>query len=151
LNSTLPHGYLILAYGQLGQNKLQQAAETYQALGKLSPLGAAFRDSGLGDLALYQGRFAEAQRILEASAAHKDGPRWPEIMVALAYTHLVSGRGPQAVQAAESAVSASKKENIRFLAARILLEAGEMDRAKEIGAGLGQELGREPRAYSKLI
>jgi tetratricopeptide (TPR) repeat protein len=151
LNPSLAHGYLILAYAQLGQNQFAQAADTYQALGKLSPLGAAFRDSGLADLAIYQGRFSEARRILEAGAADKDSLRRAEMTVALAYTRLLAGQDRPALQAAENALTITNKVNIRFLAARILVQAGEIGKAKELAAGLGNELNPEPRADAKLI
>ena len=41
----------------------------------------------------------------------------------------------------------SKKVNIRFLAARILLEAGQTAKARELAAGLASDLNPEPRAY----
>src|SRR5207302_1954860 len=53
--------------------------------------------------------------------------------------------------AAQKALSNSKTEKIQFLAARILLDAGEIPKARELAAALGSELQSEPQAYSKLI
>ena len=49
-------GRLALAFAQLGQGQLPQATETYRAIGKIDALGASYAASGLGDLAMYEGR-----------------------------------------------------------------------------------------------
>src|SRR6202040_3958348 len=61
--------FLTLAYAQLGQNQLTQAADTYRELDKVSALGAVLAPLGLADIALYKGRFAEAAQILNKGAA----------------------------------------------------------------------------------
>ena len=150
LNPNLAQGYLTLAYAQMGQGRFDQAAATYHAVGKVSALGGSFAQSGLGDIALYQGHFAEAARIFESRVAAED-LRKPEMLAGLAYANLMWGKSRAAVQAAERALAVSNKVNIRFLMARILIEAGETAQARQIGASLGAELNPEPRAYAKLI
>ena len=59
-------GVFALALAQLGQGQVRQAADTYDRLGKLDELGVSQAASGLGDLAIYEGRFADAVRILSA-------------------------------------------------------------------------------------
>src|SRR5713101_6578268 len=68
LNPSYEKGYLTLAYSQLGQGQLSQAAETYGKLAAAGPTGASLAASGLADLAVYEGRFSDAVRILEASS-----------------------------------------------------------------------------------
>ena len=58
-----------LALAQTLQGQLTQAAQTYQRLGKSEELGPSYTASGLGDLALYEGRFADAARIFTEGAA----------------------------------------------------------------------------------
>src|SRR2546428_1356827 len=69
LDPSYATGFIALAFAQLGQGKLEEAAETYQRLEKISKLGASNAKSGLADLALYEGRFGDAARILEEGAA----------------------------------------------------------------------------------
>src|SRR5262249_22169529 len=63
-----PQGNVPLAFAQLGLGELDEALQTYQAFGKVSRIGASIAASGLGDLATYSGRYAEAVRILEQGA-----------------------------------------------------------------------------------
>ncbi len=69
LNPAYEEAFLVLAYAQLGQNQLPQATETYQKLEKVSAWGKSLAGSGLGDLALNQGRLREAVQIFEKGAA----------------------------------------------------------------------------------
>ena len=64
-----PLGLLPLAFSQLALGQSDQAAQTYQELGEMGAFGASFAAFGLGDLALYEGRFTEAAEILEDGAA----------------------------------------------------------------------------------
>jgi eukaryotic-like serine/threonine-protein kinase len=155
INPSYEKGYLTLAYAQLGQGQPSQAAETYQQLEKVSVLGASIAASGLGDLALYEGRFSDAARIFENGAAADLKANTPERaaekFAALAYTQLSWGHRKPALDAAERALANNKKANIRFLMARVLVEAGETTKARAVAAELGSELHPEPQAYAKLV
>ena len=65
-----------LAFAQLGQGQVPQVLATYQRLARTgvsgkpsTPLEASRAASGLGELAGYGGRFADAVRILESGAS----------------------------------------------------------------------------------
>jgi tetratricopeptide (TPR) repeat protein len=155
LNPSSEVGYLILAEAQLGQGQLAQAAESYRQLEKLSALGASLAATGLADLALYEGRFEEAARTLEKGAtgdlATKNLDAAANKFAALAYTYLSRQQTQPAIRAAEKALANSQGVSIRFLAARIFAETGEVAKAKKLAAGLGSELQAEPQAYAKII
>ena len=153
-----PLGLLPLAFAQLGQGQPSQASETYQALGRadvLGSLGASFAASGLGDLAIYEGRFADARRVLEQGAAAdlkgnaKD--RAAAKFVSLGYVHLLRGQTGAAAAAAETALANSQAVKIRFLAGRVLIEANRAAAARPLIAALGSETQSEPRAYAKIL
>jgi tetratricopeptide (TPR) repeat protein len=150
LNPSMP-----LAFAQLGRGELREAAETYQKLGKMSKPYASAASSGLADIALYEGRFADAARILEQGIADdlaaKYSDKAAEKFAALAYTRLLQAQQRPAVTAAEGALSASKSVKIRFLAGRILAAAGQTSRAQMLAADLASELQNEAQAYAKLI
>jgi eukaryotic-like serine/threonine-protein kinase len=154
VNPSFEVSYFALAYAQLGEGQLDQAAATYEKLEKLSPRGASMAASGLADLAAYQGRFSEAVRMLEdgakADLAAKNS-RAPEKFAELAYAQLSWGHNRQALEAAQRALSLSQKANIRFLMARILIETGEEPKARTLAAGLASELSPEDQADAKLI
>jgi len=153
-NPSYEYGYIALAYAQLGQGQIAQAAQSYQTVGKLSPLGASINATGLADLALYEGRLSDAVRMLESGAAADlaaRNSRAAEKFAMLAYTQLLRGRKGPALEAAMRALANSKKVNIRFLVARVFVEAGEASRARALAAGLASELSAEAQADAKLI
>ena len=146
---------LPVAFSQLLQGQVPLATETYQAIGKIDELGASYRASGLGDLALYEGRLADAVRIFTEGAAAdleaKDPDRAANKLAALAYTQLLRQQRGAAIAAADKALANSKAVKIRFLAARVFIEAGAAQKARTLAAGLGSEILNEPQAYAKII
>ncbi len=146
---------LALAFAQLGQGQLPQAGETYGKLATIDALGASFAASGLGDLAAYEGRFSDAARLLTQGAAAdiaaKNLDRAATKFAALAYANVSRGQPGPAIAAAEKAVANSKAVKIRFAAARSLAEAGAVERARVLAAGLAAELQAEPQAYAKIV
>jgi eukaryotic-like serine/threonine-protein kinase len=149
------YGYLALAFAQLGRGQLSQAAESYQKLGTVSTLGASMSASALADLALYEGRFAEAARILEQGAEVDLAAKRPDAAadkyVALGYTELSMRRTRPALVAAERALANSRAVKTRLLVGQVFAEAGELAKAQKVAANLASELQSEPQAYAKII
>src|SRR3954467_14755112 len=52
-----PWGWQALALAQTGQGQVSQAAAVYNRLGGMEGAGPSYANSGLGDLAAYEGRF----------------------------------------------------------------------------------------------
>jgi serine/threonine protein kinase/tetratricopeptide (TPR) repeat protein len=152
LSPSYPVGYIALAFAQLGQGQLTQAAETYHTLEKISASDGA---SGLGDLALYEGRLSDAVRIFEAGAtadkAAKNPDRASEKLIELAYTQILRGQTGAALIAAHQALADSQSIKVRFLAARIFLEGEEIAKAQKLASSLASDVRTESRAYAKLI
>jgi tetratricopeptide (TPR) repeat protein len=118
-------------------------------------LGASYALSGLADLALYEGRFEDAVRILESGAAADLTANYSDRaalkFATIAYTRLLQNQKGQAVAAAEKALTLSKNPKIRFLAGRVFAAAGQANRAKALAGELVTELQNEPQAYARLI
>ena len=148
-------GLLALAFARLGQERLSEAAQVYQALGEIDALGASYRASGLADLATYEGRYSDAARILREGATadltSEESDRAARKLAELARTHVLRGERGPAVAAAEEALTVSQALRTRFLAARVLVAAGETARARELAEGMAGELQAEPRAYAKIV
>ena len=144
-----------LAFAQLGQNQVPQALETYQKLATIGAQGPSLAASGLGDVAMYEGRFSDAVRILERGAAAdltaKNPDRAAAKFAALAYAHLLRGQKGPAVAAAEKALANSTEVKIRFVAARTFVETGELARAQPLMTGLAAEPQSEPQAYARIV
>ena len=148
-------GPFTLALIRTGQGQVLQATETYERLRKVDELGVSQAASGLGDLAIYEGRFSDATRILEDGAASdlasKNVDRAASKLVMLARAQLLRGQKKAAITAAERALASSNTPKIRFLAARVFAEAGETPRARTIAASLTSELQVEPQAYGRNL
>jgi tetratricopeptide (TPR) repeat protein len=155
LNPASEDGFLDLGEAQVGQGEIAQANESYRQLEKVSGIGSSMAATALADLALYEGRFKDSIRMLEQGAAAdliaKNPDAAADKFAALAYAHLSAGESGPAVKAAERALANSQAVDVRFLAARIFVEAGEVAKAQKLAAGLGSELQTEPQAYGKII
>jgi tetratricopeptide (TPR) repeat protein len=146
---------IALAFSQVGQGLFTEATQTYQKLGSMGALGASFAASGLGDLALYQGRFSEATRIFEEGAASDEKAGNVDAaarkLTNIAYAHLLRGQPRDALVAARKALENSKAVDVRFRAGRVLVEAGDASGARVVAKDLGSELTAEPQAYGKVL
>jgi eukaryotic-like serine/threonine-protein kinase len=146
---------LALAFALVGQGRLDDAKAAYQQLARFGPQGASMAASGLGDVAMYEGRFGEAARILQEGATAdvkaNYGERASAKFAALAQVYLYQENPRAAVAAAEQALMHSRAVSIRFLAARSFVEAGNIERARDEAGSLANELETEPQAYAKII
>ncbi len=149
------YGYLALAFAQMGEGQLTDAADTYSQLAKLGEHGASSSAWGLADLAVYQGRFTDSVRILEQGAAAdlaaKNNDSAADKFTALAYTQLWMQRDALATAAVEKALANSKEVKIRFLAAKVFAETGQPDKAQKLATGLAAEVQTEAQADAKMI
>ena len=129
--------------------------EDVSVAGVAGGTGASLAASGLGDLAIYQGRFSDAVLLLQEGidkdlqSGHTE--RAAAKLVSLAYAHLQEGRRHSAIAAARRALAQSQAVKIRFVAARIFIEAGDVARALPLAESLAAERHDEPRAYAKIL
>jgi tetratricopeptide (TPR) repeat protein len=146
---------LPLAFAQIGQGRAADAEETYRALGKVDDQTASYTASGLADVATHEGRFSDGARLLSQGAsadlASRDPDRAAAKFVALAHVELLRGRKAEALAAAGKALANSQAVKIRFLAARVFLEAGATARALTLSQGLASELQAASQAYAKNL
>jgi serine/threonine protein kinase/tetratricopeptide (TPR) repeat protein len=144
-----------LAFAQLGLGQLAEAAQTYESVRKVSDYGKSLGTSGLADLANVEGRFSDAARILEQGAAEDLGfkrPDWAAAkLAALGHTELRRGRPRAAIAAAEKALKNDDRLNIRFMAARAFVEAGDIERARALVTDMDSKILAEPGAYAKIV
>jgi tetratricopeptide (TPR) repeat protein len=153
-----PLSLVPLSFAQLGQGQLTAAAQTFHELEKVTSLGVlapSHAAAGLADLAVVEGRFSEAARILRDGAARdiasNNLDRAAAKFAYLAYVELQRGQKQRAIAAAENALSNSKAVKIRFLAARTFGEAGAVERARPLVSALAAQLQAEPQAYAKIV
>jgi tetratricopeptide (TPR) repeat protein/predicted Ser/Thr protein kinase len=155
LNPNYDAAVRTLALAELGQGHNQQAQETYKSLAAISARGASMADTGLADLALYEGRTADAIHILEraiaSDVAANDNASAAGKQAMLAEAQLALGQKDSALASAEKAVRTDPVDGIEFIAATIYIEGGKTAAAKGIAAKLNKSFQREPQIYAKLI
>ena len=144
-----------LAYSQLGRGLAPQARTTYEKLATMGAAGASSAATGLGDLAVYDGRFADGVKIFAQGAAAdlaaKNADRAAIKYTSIGYAHLAAGRKSDAVAAGETALANSKSMPVRFLAARLFIEAGAIEKAQPLASALSAELPAEPQAHGRIL
>ena len=155
LTPTYEKAHVALAFANLASGKLAEAAATYKGLEKIGARGASYANAGMADLALYEGRFAEAARLLEAGSASDLAGKTLEMAAAklavLAHVEVLRGRKPAALLAADRALSLSKIPKIQFLAAQTFAALGEAAKARALASTLSGHYEAEPQAYAKII
>jgi serine/threonine protein kinase/tetratricopeptide (TPR) repeat protein len=143
-----------LAMAQAGQGLLSQAAETYRELEKVEGW-ASTATTGLAELAMYEGRFAEARKILADAGASALDAKNPGRAAAYFATlgHLESSlrRKEAAAMAITAALANGKDAGMRVAAARTLIELGASDEARSLMAVLSAERSTESQAFAKII
>lgn len=155
LNPSFEKAYVCLALSELGQGLSDQAVQTYQKLKTLSSFGASFAATGLADIAFFEGRLADVAAILKKGIAADLGNgrtylaayKW----TILAHAFLLQGQKDLALDAADSAVSTSRKGDILFSAAQIYLKTGQENNAHDLAGELSKELQPVNQAYAKLV
>ena len=148
------NGYLIQAFASLGQDQIGQAVEAYQNLAKTIPSDAA---TGLADVAIYEGRYADAVKILENGVKDDLAARAPDKDAAatkywmLAHVQLMRNQNAAALAAAKLALENNNEFQTRLVTAQVYAAAGQPAKAHDLAMSLGNELQAEPQAYAKLI
>jgi tetratricopeptide (TPR) repeat protein/predicted Ser/Thr protein kinase len=152
LNPDFFGGYLAEAFADLGQEQLPQAQADYA---KVAKGNASFGAMGLADMALYEGRFSEAAKMLAKGASDDLEAHQPDAaadkFAALAHVQLLRAQKGAALDAAKRALELSNAVKTRFLGARIFAALGDSAKAQELATGLSAEVQVEPQAYGKLI
>ena len=160
LDQTYSTGFVSLAFAQLGQDRPDEARQTYEKLQQVGGASAVAQNrskaaAGMADVAIYAGRYNDAIRILQQGADEdlKAGFKEPAAMKlsALADTLLLKGRKSEAARAAERALEANQTVKIRFRAGMVFAAADQEARVREMIDKLSAETQPEPRAYAQIL
>ena len=144
-----------LAMAQTGLGDLNAAAATYQKLQSLSQRGSSMATIGLADLALYQGRDADAITLLEKGIATdttaKDSGSAGSKSIALAQAYLARGEKSKSVAAADQAIKLDPEETVLMAAGEVYVAAGEIAKVGKLASQLSARIEPEPQIYSQLL
>ncbi|MGA2908023.1 MAG: protein kinase [Terracidiphilus sp.] len=155
INPNAALGYLVMAEAELGQDQINQSANSYHQLEGFGPAATSTATAGLADLSAYQAKYAEAADILSqgatADVVAKNSGSAARKYVALAYIEEIQGKQAAALSDVDKALAKSQSTPIEFLAARIYVEAGEYAKAHKLAMSLSSALASESQAYGKIV
>jgi len=148
--------YLPLAISAIANAQPDAARDAYKKMAAVDASGASLSATGLADLALAEGRPAEAVAILQAGikADHAEtdlaGVQAKEVVLADAYG--MQGNVKAAVAAARRALAIGTKSEAQILpAVRWLIAAKDLAAAEALGAELDGSLEARTRAYGRIV
>ncbi len=155
ISPSAAQGYLVLAEAQLGQGQIGKAAESYHQLEKFGPLAVSNASDGLADLAAYQGKYAEAVRILTQGASEDMAGKFTDNAArkyaALGVLEELQGHNSAALADTGKALVNSQSVPIKFLAASTYINAGDLSKAQKLATSLSSALSNETQAYGKIL
>ena len=155
LNPSFPKAFVARGLSELALGRPADGVKTYEKLKGLSPAGASFAASGLADIALYQGRTADALALLDAGIAAdtetKNTTGVAVKRVARGDALLARGDVAGAAREAEQALAASASTEVSLKAGLVLARSGRGAAALKLADGLANKLEADPQAYAHLI
>ena len=147
--------YLPPTIAAIMNGQFDDAVKSYQQMALAGPAGASLASTGLADLAVYRGRYREAEDILgagiQADTKAKNTGGVAAKQVILAEIYAATGRMPLARTALAEALKLGRSELILVPAARLYANARNMNEASELAADLENTLQTQNRAYAKII
>jgi len=154
-NPSYETAYVPEAMALIDRGDFAGATNVYDRLRQVSPYGASLAATGAADLALFQGKLVEAADLLENGIAGDKATEFSSEaarkLMMLAPLWLQQGDQAEALAATNEALAISRRHNILFAAADVLIDAGFTERALELSEELGDQLEPEPRVLAKLI
>lgn len=155
LNPSHVKAFVARALSQLALGRVDEARASYQALAATGAAGASFAAAGLADLAMFEGRFADAASTLvpaiEADLAAQNVTGAALKRVALARVRLAQGDTVAAAREAQAALATAESDTIRAAAGLVLAVDGREGPAEQLAGTLATRLEADPQAYGRLI
>jgi serine/threonine protein kinase/Tfp pilus assembly protein PilF len=147
-------GYLPVALSMLASGDVSGAVKTYDSLeASGGPLGAQLARLGRTDMAMYRGRYADAQQLVTGTseAGWRNAAEFAQVLVADAQIDLALGQKGRAADAAMKAVASSAHESVLFPAALVLIDTGRVADARKVAQTLDGMLQAQTSAYAMVI
>ncbi|HEY1909913.1 MAG TPA: protein kinase [Vicinamibacterales bacterium] len=146
-------GYLPVALSMLASGDVNGAVKTYDSLEASGPLGAQLALLGRTDMAMYRGRYTDAQRLVAGASQSnwRNAAEFAQVLVADAQIALALGQKGRAAETAAKAVASSTHESVLFPAALVLIDTGRVADARRVAQTLDGMLQAQTSAYARVI
>lgn len=156
INPDRVKAYVALGLSHLALGHWAEAAATWDRLdARTSPDAKADAASGRIDLALFEGRHAEALVMLDAAIGQdRAGKNLVSVgrrLAIKAEVLLAQGNKAAALRAAREAVTVGREDGILYTAGKVLIGAGDAGAADTIAVAMDNRLENEPRIYAALL
>ncbi|MDL2718058.1 MAG: protein kinase [Acidobacteriota bacterium] len=155
MNPAFAKAFVAQALSQSALGRREDAAATYRKLEATGEQGASYAAAGLADLALCEGRPADAIPILEkgidADLAAKRAEAAGAKLAALAEAQLAAGKGSAALVTLDRALASSRSISVAVTAARVYLDAGKEAKALALADELAARLEPDAQAYARVL
>ena len=155
INKDFAKAYVAIAISQLATGRPAEAGATWLRLKDVSATGHDFAAHGRADLAMYEGRLADAATILEEALAQppqgRSASTTARLTVTLADVRAAQGRTADAVKLAEQAITRSGEQSIGLLSGLVMIRAGRAQRGSEIAGDLAKKLDDEAQMFGHLL
>ncbi len=146
--------YLAKAIAALAEGKEDAAKEAYANMAKTDAVGASTANMGLADIAIYRGRWREAEQLLRQGIEQDRQNNNPDAvgakLAALAETQMEQGQAAVAGRTATDALRSGHGEAIAVPAARVLARSNHAA-ASQLAGEFRSRLQPQQRAYGSLI
>ncbi len=156
LNPEFVKALVALGLSHLALGHRAEATDAWTALAAINTAAARlFATSGRIDMALFEGRNAEALAMLNSAIdedrAAKDLVAAGRHLAIKAEVLLARGDTAAALKAAQEAVAAGRENGTLYTAAFVMITAGQPGPAEVIANDLDNRLENEPRIYAALL
>ena len=155
LDPTFFKPYLAKAVAALTEGNEDAARDAYARMAKTDAVGASTANLGLADMAIYMGRWSEAERLLrEGSPQDRQANNQDALgakLAALAEVQVERGQLAAAAVTAAEALKSGHGEGIAVPAARVLARARDANAVKSLASEFLSRLQPQQRAYGRLI
>ena len=146
--------YMIMALVSLYDNHTENAIAQYERMAETGVRGESLANIGLADIALFEGRYADAIELLtagiEKDRSENNTRGVGTKMVALAQAQIAMGDTAEGVQTIVD-LAATRGDGQLVPSAEIYAAAGRYDEAFGIAENYRQQLRPTARAYANLI
>ena len=147
--------YLALAMANLMSGDSAGGRAAFEQAATAGDVAASLSAIGLADLAMAEGRHADAIASLPVAVtrdeAHGNTTGASFKLVALTEAYAARGESPRAQAAIARARRLSDDDNVLVPAARLAIAEGRLEDARTIAADLSARLPAQSRAYARLI
>jgi tetratricopeptide (TPR) repeat protein len=152
---TFADAYFPLATSLLAKGDRAGARAAYHQMAGTGASGASRAAMGLADIAMYEGRFSEAETILSDGELNdqRSGNTLGRATkaAALAEAYLALGKRSEALEAVRRALSVTHLEYAATGSARVLTAAGKAADASALAAELSRDLQPQTQAYGNIM